>query len=155
MTSPTVELKISRRNKAYYCPLDSHAEEACFSLWSKLPRVPLGMRKVTKSTISTPRVTIHVTETLRLEETTQNTKVNHQRIPSMLTNHVPQCNIYPFIEHLPGWWLYCHPVQPVPMTKINATKIIFYYGRLLAVLWDSPYHLPDLHCRNVLTPAEL
>ena len=33
----------------------------------------------------------------------------------MPTNHVSQCHISAFLEHLQGWWLDHHPGQPVPL----------------------------------------
>ena len=30
-------------------------------------------------------------------------------------DHVPQCNICMFLEHLQGWWFYHPPGQPVPV----------------------------------------
>ena len=44
-----------------------------------------------------------IIESLRLEETTQITQSNHQPIPTMPTDWVPQCHIHPFLENLQGW----------------------------------------------------
>jgi len=40
-----------------------------------------------------------------------------QPIPTMLTNHIPQCHISTFLEHLQEWWLSHLPGQPVPMPQ--------------------------------------
>jgi len=52
------------------------------------------------------------TESLRLEKTSKITKSNRQPIP---TNHIPQCHIYMFLEHLPGWWHHHLTGQSIPM----------------------------------------
>ena len=56
-----------------------------------------------------------IMESLRLEKTTEITQSNHQPIPTMPTNHVPQCHIYTFLEHHQGKWLHHLPGQPVPV----------------------------------------
>ena len=52
----------------------------------------MGMRKLT---------TLRIIESLRLEETNMITKLNHQPIPTVPNNHVPQGHIS--IVHLQGW----------------------------------------------------
>jgi len=56
-----------------------------------------------------------IIESLRLEKTTENIQSNHQPIPTMLTNQVPQCYISMFPEHLQGRWLHHLSEQPVPV----------------------------------------
>ena len=50
-------------------------------------------------------------ESLRLEKTSEIIWSNCQHIPSMPTNHGPQCHIYTFLEHLQGWWLLTTPFE--------------------------------------------
>ena len=45
-----------------------------------------------------------ITESLRLEKTSKITKSNHQPIPTMPINHVPQCHISTILEVLQGQW---------------------------------------------------
>ena len=44
-------------------------------------------------------ITVRITESLRSEKTTKISQANHQPIPTMRTNHVPQCHIYPSLEN--------------------------------------------------------
>ncbi len=41
---------------------------------------------------------IEVMESLRLEKTSEVIQSNHQPIPAMLTNYVPQCHIHSFLN---------------------------------------------------------
>ena len=43
------------------------------------------------------------------------TQSNHQHIPTVPTDHVPQCHIHMALEHLQGQWLHHLPGQPVPL----------------------------------------
>ena len=44
-----------------------------------------------------------ITESLRLKKIIKIIYCNHQPIPTMPTNHAPQCHIHTLIEHLQGW----------------------------------------------------
>lgn len=35
--------------------------------------------------------------------------------PPMSTNHIPQCHIHTFLEHLQGQWFHHLPEQPIPV----------------------------------------
>ena len=50
---------------------------------------------------------------------------NHQPIPTVPTNHGPQCHICPFPVHLQGQWLHHLPGQPVPMPHHSYWEEIF------------------------------
>ena len=43
----------------------------------------------------------------------------------MPTDHVPQCHISTFLEHLQGWWLHHLPGQPVPLHHHSFWEEIF------------------------------
>ena len=45
--------------------------------------------------------------------------------PPCLLNHIPNCHIYTFFEHLQGWGLHHIPGQPVPMSDHSFSKQIF------------------------------
>ena len=64
------------------------------------------------------------TESLRLEKTTKITKSCHQPNTTMPSNHVSQCHIYSFLEHLQGLqvtppppWAACASASPLFQKK--------------------------------------
>ena len=67
---------------------------------------------------------VYFMESLRLEKTTRITKSNHQPTPTVPTKHVPQCNIYTFLNF---WrqWLYYLPGHPGLMPHPSFREEIF------------------------------
>lgn len=58
-------------------------------------------------------------------------------IPTRPTNHIPQCRISTFLEHLQGQWL-CHlSGQPVPNTLLLFLRINF------LDIWPEPPMVPN------------
>jgi len=46
-------------------------------------------------------------------------------IPTMPTNHSPQCHIFKILKHLQEWWLHYHPGQPFPTPHHSIWEEIF------------------------------
>ena len=68
-----------------------------------------------------------IVESWRLEKTTEIIQSNHWLIPTMPTDHTPQCHIYTFLEHLQGGWL--QPEPPLAQLKaITSHPINSYLG---------------------------
>jgi len=69
-----------------------------------------------------------IIETLQLEKSTKITKSNPK--PSMLCppNHVPQCHINSFLEHLQGQWLRHFPGQSVPLPHYSEKKFFLIFN---------------------------
>ena len=58
--------------------------------------------------VAVQRCAFHrVTESLRLERQLRSSSPAISRTALCPLNHVPQCHIYMFLEHLQGWWLHC------------------------------------------------
>ena len=56
----------------------------------------------------------HIIESLRLEKTSKIVRFNHQTIPTMPTDCVPQGHVSTGLEHLQERWVHHLPGQPVP-----------------------------------------
>ena len=56
-----------------------------------------------------------IIESSRLERSLRSSSPTTNPPSPCPLNHVPQCNICPFLEHLQGWWFYQFPGQPVPI----------------------------------------
>jgi len=106
-----------------------------------------------------------IIETLQLEKSTKITKSNPK--PSMLCppNHVPQCHINSFLEHLQGQWLRHFPGQSVPLPHYSEKKFFLIFNLNLRPLplillllpgrrgWPSPHHnLLSGRCREQRLP---
>jgi len=65
-----------------------------------------------------------------LEKTSKIIQSNHQPIPSMPTDHVPQCYIYKSLEHLQGQWLHHLCGQPEPMYHHSFREEVFLISNL-------------------------
>jgi len=78
-------------------------------------------------------------------------------MPTMPSNHVPQCYIHPVLEHPQGWWLHHLTGQPVPMPHHSFWEEMFPHiqpkpplaqleaipSRPITVTWEKmPYLTP-------------
>ena len=63
-----------------------------------------------------------IIKSLRLEKTMKTIQPSRQPTPTLPTNHVPQCRISAFLEHLQRWWLHLFPGQPVPGDDGNSIQ---------------------------------
>jgi len=56
-----------------------------------------------------------IIESLRLERAPRSLSPTVIPPPPCPLTHIPQCHIYPALEHLQGWWLHHLHGQPVPL----------------------------------------
>jgi len=78
----------------------------CHHTYAKAPEVGWHINTARLAEVPPPHTHINrIIELLRLEKTTKIIQSNRQPILSMPTDRVPQCHIYPFLEHLQCQWL--------------------------------------------------
>jgi len=64
-----------------------------------------------------------VTETLRLDGTHKDHRVQHSVHHTMPTDHIPQCQISMALQHLWGWWLH-HSTAPSEKKLFPVSNLI-------------------------------
>jgi len=81
---------------------------------------------------------LRIIESLRMKKTAKIIQSNHQPIPTMATDCVPQCHINTFLEQLQGLWLHHFPGQPVLMLCIVTSPVLplfLYYSVLILSIY--------------------
>ena len=87
---------------------------------------------------ASPALFHRIIESLRMKKTAKIIQSNHQPIPTMASDCVPQCHINTFLEQLQGLWLHHFPGQPVPMPCIVTSPVLplfLYYSVLILSIY--------------------